>query len=72
MTDKASDAARQKLAEIRASLEGSQTILELSPGMDDPEFAQAKQRTLEELKGALAAIDLLAIDMGVDPAPVRH
>jgi hypothetical protein len=72
MTDKASDAARQKLAEIRASLEGSQTVLELSPDMGDPEYVQAKQKALDQLNGALEALDLLAIKMGAAPAPVLH
>lgn len=72
MNDKATDASRQKLAEIRASLEGTQTVLELSPGMDDPDYVQAKQKALKELKGALESLDLLAASMGVVAAPVRH
>lgn len=72
MNDKTTDAARRKLAEIRAGLEGAQTVLELSPGMDDPDYVKAKQKALKELKGTLEALDLLAASMGVVPAPVRH
>ena len=53
MADKYLDEARQKLAEIRAHLEGAQSTLELSSAVADPTHAEAKAKALKGLQAAL-------------------
>lgn len=72
MTDNYLDQARQKLAEIRAHLEGAQSTLQLSSGATDPKHVEAKAKALEGLQAALDSAEVLATALGDVPAPVRH
>ncbi|MBV4524347.1 hypothetical protein KVG88_30195 [Pseudomonas sp. SWRI74] len=72
MTDKYLNEARQKLAEMRASLEVTRFAVEQFPDKDDPAYAQAKARTLKELEKTAESIESLAAQLGDVPAPVRH
>ena len=72
MTDKYLNETRQKVAEIRASLETAQITIELSPDKEDPTFAQAKRKALNELQRTIESVELLAAKLGGVPAPVRH
>ena len=72
MTDKYLDEARQKLAEIRAHLEGAQSTLELSSAVADPTHAEAKAKALKGLQAALDSAEVLGGELGGVPAPVRH
>ncbi len=71
-TDKYLDETRQKVAEMRTSLETAQIAIELSPNKDDPAHAQAKKRALKELQRTIDSVELLAAQLGDVPAPVRH
>lgn len=72
MTDKYLDQARQKLAEIRAHLEGAQSMLQLSSGATDPNHVEAKAKALKGLQAALDSAEVLGAALGDVPAPVRH
>jgi hypothetical protein len=72
MTDKYLDETRQKVAEMRASLESAQIAIELSADKGDPALAQAKRRAINELQKTIESVELLAANLGGVPAPVRH
>jgi hypothetical protein len=72
MTDKYLIEARQKVAEMRASVETARFAVELFPDKDDPAYAQAKVRALKELEKTAESVELLAAKLGDIPAPVRH
>lgn len=71
MTDSL-DQARQKVAEIRESLEITRFAVELYQDNGDPSHAQAKARALEELKKTVDSVELLAANLGGVPAPACH
>lgn len=71
MTDSL-DQARQKVAEIRESLEITRFAVELYQDNGDPGHAQAKARALEELKKTVDSVELLAANLGGVPAPACH
>lgn len=72
MSDKYLDEARQKVAEMRASLEVAQIAIGLYADKGDPAHAQAKERAMKELQKTLESVELLAAELGGVPAPLRH
>jgi len=71
MTDKYLNEARQKVAEMRASLEITRFAVEQFPEKDEA-HVQAKARALRGLEKAAESVELLATKLGDVPAPVRH
>lgn len=72
MTDKYLEEARQKVVEMRASLEITRFAIEQYPDKDDPAYAKSKARALMELEKTAESVELLAASLGDIPAPVRH